>query len=334
MKQHKKVLWNIYNQKHIFSEKNDIVFFGILVKEYKVDKDNNIKESEKMEQDKMHLINKVFNNETIRTIWDKESEKYFISIVDIVTVISQSKNGRKYWNKLKQRLKEEGNESVTNCHRLKLKSSDGKYYNTDVCDIEGMFRIIESIPSKNAEPVKQWLARLGKERIDEVFNPSISVQRGIDIYRAKGYDETWINKRIKGMQDRKKLTDIWKEGGITGNNEYAILTNEIYKGWSGMTAKEYKQYKGLRKEALRDNMSDIEVILADLGELATREIAKKHIPQGLKENIEVAKRGGKIANNAREDLEREIGESVITQKNALKYQYKEDKLIENKTQNT
>ena len=160
--------------------------------------------------------------------------------------------------------------------QLKLKSIDGKYYNTDVCDIEGMFKIIESFPSKNAEPIKQWLAKLGKESIDEVFDPSISVQRGIDTYRAKGYDEAWIGKRIKGMQDRKKLTDVWKDGGITENKEYAILTNEIYKGWSGMTAKEYKRYKGLRKESLRDNMSDIEVTLADLGEIATREIAKKH----------------------------------------------------------
>src|SRR5574344_649136 len=284
-----------------------------------------------MNQDKMHLVNKIFNNETIRTVWDEAQEKYFISVVDIVGVVSESKDGRKYWNKLKQRLKEEGNESVTNCHQLKLKSSDGKYYNTDVVDIENMFRLIESIPSKNAEPIKQWLAHLGKERIDEVFDPSLTVQRGIDTYRAKGYDEAWIQKRIKGMQDRKRLTDVWKDGGIKENREYAILTNEIYKGWSGMTAKEYKQYKGLRKESLRDNMSDIEVTLADLGEIATREIAKKNNPQGLKQNIEVAKRGGKIANNTRADLEREIGGSVITNNNALDYQYiEEDKLIENK----
>lgn len=226
--------------------------------------------------------------------------------------------------------KKEGNESVTNCNQLKLKSSDGKYYNTDVVDIEGMFRIIESIPSKNAQPIKQWLAKLGKERIDEVFDSSISVQRGIDTYRVKGYDEAWIQKRIKGMQDRKKLTDVWKDGGITENKEYAILTNEIYKGWAGMTAKEYKQYKGLRKESLRDNMSDIEVTLADLGEIATREIAKKKKPKGLDENIEVSKRGGKIAGNARSDLEHEIGETIITKNNALNYQYKEEKIIEHK----
>ena len=284
-----------------------------------------------MEQDKMHLINKIFNNETIRTIWDKDEEKYYISVVDIVGVLSESENPRNYWKVLKHRLKKEGNESVTNCNQLKLKSSDGKYYSTDVVDIEGMFRIIESIPSKNAEPIKQWLAKLGSERIDEVFDPSISIQRGIDTYRRKGYDEDWIQKRIKATQDRKKLTDVWKDGGITDNNEYAILTNEIYKSWSGMSAKEYKQYKGLRKESLRDNMSDIEVTLADLGELATREIAKKRNPQGLKENIEVAKRGGKIANNTRIDLESEIGESVITKNNALNYEYNEEEhLLENK----
>ena len=283
-----------------------------------------------MEQDRMHLINKIFNNETIRTVWDKEKEKYYISVVDIVGVLSESDNPRNYWKVLKHRLKKEGNESVTNCNQLKLKSSDGKYYNTDVVDIEGMFRIIESIPSKNAEPIKQWLAKLGSERIDEVFDPSISAQRAIDLYRSKGYDEAWIQKRLKGMQNRKQLTDIWKDGGITENKEYAILTNEIYKSWSGMSAKEYKEYKGLRKESLRDNMSDIEVTLADLGEIATREIAKKHNPQGLKENIEVAKQGGSVANNARTDLESKIGESVITKNNVLNYEYKEETLLENK----
>lgn len=280
-----------------------------------------------MEQDKMYLINKIFENETIRTVWDKESEKYFVSVVDVVGVVSESKDGRKYWNKLKQRLKEEGNESVTNCHQLKLKSSDGKYYNTDVVDIEGMFRIIESVPSKNAEPIKLWLARLGKERIDEVFDPSIGAQRAIDLYRAKGYDEKWIAKRIKGIQDRKGLTDVWKDGGITEAKEYAILTNEIYKEWSGMTAKEYKSFKGLRKESLRDNMSDVEVALADLGEIATREIAKKKNPQGLEENANIARRGGKIAGNARKDLESELGESIVTSNNALNYEYIDEKSL-------
>ena len=285
-----------------------------------------------MNQEKIYLINKIFNNETIRTVWDKEDEKYYISVVDIVGVLADSKEPRKYWNWLKNKLlKEENFQTSSVTRQLKLKSTDGKYRLTDVCDIEGMFRIIESIPSKNAEPIKMWLAKLGSERIDEVFDPSISVQRGIDIYRAKGYEEAWISKRIKGMQDRKKLTDIWKEGGVNGIKEYAILTNEIYKGWSGMTAKEFKQFKGLRKESLRDNMSDIEITLADLGEIATREIAKKHKPQGLKENISVAKRGGKIANHAKADLEREIGENVITNNNNLNYRYIDDKKkIENK----
>ena len=284
-----------------------------------------------MNQDKMHLINKIFNNETIRTIWDKDDEKYYISVIDIVGIIAESDNPRKYWSVLKTRLKKEGNELATICSQLKLKSSDGKYYNTDVCDIEGMFRIIESIPSKNAEPIKQWLAKLGKERIDEVFDPSLTVQRAIDIYRAKGYEEDWIIKRIKGIQDRKKLTDTWKSGGVTEEIEFAILTNDIYKEWSGMTAKEYKQYKGLRKESLRDNMSELEVALADIGELTTRKLAEKHRPIGLEENRKIAKEGGQVANNTRKDIEARLGETVVTKNNALNYQYvDEPKKIENK----
>ena len=284
-----------------------------------------------MREAQIHLINKMFNDKTIRTVWNKEEEKYYISVVDIVTALVDSKDPRHYWNALKSRLKKEGNETVTNCDQLKLKASDNKYRSTDVVDIEGMFRIIESIPSSNAEPMKLWLARLGKERIDEVFDPSLAAQRAIDLYRTKGYDEAWIAKRMKGIQDRKQLTDVWKDGGITESKEYVILTNEIYKEWSGMSAKEYKEYKGLRKESLRDNMSDIEVTLADLGEIATREIAKKHKPQGLKENIEIAKQGGSVAKNARIDLESKIGESVITKNNALNYEYKnEDNLLDNK----
>ncbi len=278
-----------------------------------------------MNQDKMHLINKIFNNETIRTVWDKEQEKYYVSVIDIVGVLSESDNPRKYWSVLKTRLKKEGSEVATICSQLKLKSSDGKYYNTDVVDIEGMFRIIESIPSKNAEPIKQWLAKLGSERIDETFNPSITVERAFDTYRAKGYSEDLIIKRIKVIQDRKKLTDIWNEHGVYTDKEYAILTNEIYKEWSGMTTKEYKSFKGLRKESLRDNMSDVEIALADLGEIATREIAKKKNPKGLNENINIARRGGKVASNARKDLESELGESVVTNTNALNYQYVDDK---------
>lgn len=281
-----------------------------------------------MNQDKMHLINKIFNNETIRTVWDKEDEKYYISVVDIVGVLSESENPRNYWKVLKHRLKKEGNESVTNCNQLKLKSSDDKYYNTDVVDIEGMFRIIESIPSKNAEAIKGWLAKLGSERIDEVFDPSLAAQRAIDIYRAKGYDEKWIAKRLKGIQDRKELTDIWQENGITEGKEYAILTNEIYKEWSGMTAKEYKQYKGLRKESLRDNMDNIEIILTDLSEETTKKLAEKHRPQGLEQNKEVARMGGHAAKVAREDIERNLGESVVTKQNRLNYEYKEKEQLE------
>ncbi len=284
-----------------------------------------------MNKDKMHLVNKIFNNETIRTVWDKEQEKYFISIIDLVGVLSDSDRPRKYWSDLKSKLKQEGNEVSEKIGQLKLKSQDGKYRLTDVCDIEEMFRIIESIPSKNAEPIKGWLAKLGSERIDETFDPSLAAQRAIDLYRAKDYDEKWISKRIKGIQDRKGLTDVWKDGGITESKEYAILTNEIYKEWSGMTAKEYKSFKGLRKESLRDNMSDVEVALANLGELATREIAKKKKPQGINENIKVARRGGKIASNTRKDLEEELGSSVITSDNYLNYQYIDnDKQIENK----
>ncbi len=280
-----------------------------------------------MDENKMQLINKLFNNETIRTIWDKDEEKYYISIVDIVGVISGSNRPRKYWSDLKKNLIKDGFEVSEKIGQLKLKSQDGKYRMTDVCDIEGMFRIIESIPSKNAEPIKQWLAHLGKERVDETFDPSIALQRAIDLYRTKGYDEEWIAKRMKSIQERKKLTDVWKENGIESNIEYAILTNEIYKEWSGMTAKEYKQYKGLRKENLRDNMDNIELILTDLSEEATKRLATKQKPNGLKENIKVAKMGGHAAKVAKEDIEKNLGESVVTKTNKLNYEYIEDKKV-------
>ena len=285
-----------------------------------------------MNQDKMYLINKLFNDKTIRTVWDKDEEKYYVSVVDVAGTAADSDNPRKYWNWLKNKLKKEENfETSSITRQLKLKAQDGKYRMTDVVDIEGMFRIIESIPSKNAEPIKQWLAKLGSERIDEIFDPSIATQRSIDLYRAKGFDEEWIAKRIKGIQDRKKLTDVWKDGGITGNKEYAILTNEIYQEWSGMKASEYKELKGLRKEALRDNMSDIEVALADLGEIATRELAKKHKPKGLEENKKMARLGGHAAKSARDDLEKSLGDTIITSENNLNYKYiDENKKIENK----
>ena len=278
-----------------------------------------------MEENKMQLINKIFNNETIRTVWDKDEEKYYISIIDIVGILADSKEPRKYWIWLKNRINKEEKFEVSSITRqLKLRAKDGKYRKTDVTDIEGMFRIIESIPSKNAEPIKQWLAHLGKERIDETFDPSIAVQRAIDLYRAKGYDEKWIEKRIRTLQERKSLTDIWKENGVESNIEYAILTNEIYKEWSGMTAKEYKEFKGLRKENLRDNMDNIELILTDLSEEATKRKAEKQRPKGLNENIKVAKLGGHAAKVARKDIEKNLGESLITKDNKLDYKYIEE----------
>ena len=197
-----------------------------------------------MTENKLQVINKIFNNDNIRTVWSAEEEKYYISVVDVAGVLSESKEPRKYWNWLKNKIKKEEAFEVSSITRqLKLKSQDGKYRKTDVSDIEGMFRIIESIPSKKAAPFKEWLAKLGSERIDETFDPSLALQRAIDLYRAKGYDENWISKRIKSLQDRKQLTDVWKEGGVKEGLEYAILTNEIYQTWSGMTAKEYKQFK-------------------------------------------------------------------------------------------
>ena len=278
-----------------------------------------------MNQDKMYLINKIFNNKEIRAVWDKEEEKYYVSVVDVVGAVSDSDNPQVYWRVMKKRLKDEGNETVTNCNALKLKAQDGKYRLTDVVDIEGIFRIIESIPSKNAEPIKQWLAHLGSERIDEVFDPSIAAQRSIDLYRAKGYEEKWITKRMQSIQDRKELTDVWKENGITESKEFAILTNEIYKTWSGMTAKEYKEYKGLRKESLRDNMDNIEVSLTDISEEVTKRLAKKTKPKGLKENLKVAHAGGQVAKNTRDEIENLLGEPVVTNQNKLNYQYIDEK---------
>ena len=274
---------------------------------------------------KLNVITKLFGEKKIRTVWNNEEEKYYISVVDIVTALVDSNNPRHYWNALKSRLKQEGNETVTNCDQLKLKAQDGKYRLTDVVDIEGVFRIIESIPSKNAEPMKLWLARLGKERIDETFDASLAIQRAIDNYRSKGYDEAWIQKRIRSIQDRQQLTEVWRENGITEDYEFAILTNEIYRTWSGMTAKEYKEFKGLRKESLRDNMDNIEVILTDLGEEATKRLAKKQRPQGLDENKEVAKVGGNVAKISRDELEKQLDESVVTDNNYLTYEYEDNK---------
>ena len=248
-----------------------------------------------MKNDKIETISNLFEGEEIRSIWDAEKEEYYFSVVDVISALTASKEPRKYWSVLKLRLKKEGAELTTNCSQLKLKSGDGKYYNQDVLDTKGILRLIESIPSPKAEPFKLWLAQMGNDRIDEIFDPEIAINRAIDYYRGRGYDDRWIEARLKGILDRKKLTDVWKENGITKNFEYGILTNEIYKEWSGMKASEYKDFKGIRKESLRDNMTDIEVALTDLGELATRELAKEHKPYGLEENRKIAKRGGKIA---------------------------------------
>ena len=285
-----------------------------------------------MNNNKLETITNLFESSQIRSVWDNNKEDYYFSVVDVISALTGSNNPRNYWNMLKKRLsEEEKSELYTKCVQLKMKSSkDGKMYATDTLDTKGILRLIESVPSPKAEPFKLWLASLGSERIDEVFDPERAIARGIDYYRKKGYDDAWIETRIKGMINRKKLTDAWKDAGITEGYEFGVLTNEIYKEWSGMTAKEYKNFKGLRKESLRDNMSDLEVALTDLGEIATRELVKKHKPHGLKENKEMAKRGGKIAKNTRDNLEQELGASVITNENHLGYQYIDEKQIESK----
>lgn len=222
-------------------------------------------------KNKLETISNLFEDKEIRSIWDSEKEEYYFSVVDVVSALTESNDARKYWSVLKLRLKKEESELATNCSQLKLKSSDGKYYNQDVLDTKGILRLIESVPSPKAEPFKLWLANLGSERIDEVFDPEIAINRAVNYYRNKGYTDEWIKARLMGIVDRFKLTDIWKEGGINKPIEYALLTNEIYKGWSGMKANEYKELKGLRKESLRDNMTDIEVALTNIGEIATRD---------------------------------------------------------------
>ena len=284
---------------------------------------------------KLETILNLFEGKEIRSVWDAEKEEYYFSIVDIISALTDSPRPRKYWNDLKIKLKDEGSQLSEKIGQLKMKSSkDGKMYATDTLDTEGILRLIESVPSKKAEPFKLWLASLGKERIDEVFNPEIAINRAIDYYRNKGYTDRWIEARLKGILDRKKLTDIWKENGIKDNFEYAVLTNDIYKTWSGMKASEYKAHKNIRKESLRDNMTDVEVALTDLGEIATRELARKHKPQGLKENRRIAKEGGEVAKTARDDLEQKLGETIISKENNLNYKYLEDsKKLESKKNN-
>ena len=232
---------------------------------------------------KLETISNLFEGNEIRSIWDSEKEEYYFSVVDIIGALTDSKEPRKYWSVLKNRLKKEGSELTTNCSQLKMLAPDGKIRLRDVMITRDIFRLIESVPSPKAEPFKMWLANLGSERIDEVFNPELAVNRAVEYYRKKGYDDKWIKSRLIGIVDRFKLTDVWKKSGIIKDYEYGLLTNEIYKTRSGMKASEYKAYKGLRKESLRDNMTDIEVALTDLGEIATRELAKEHKPYGLEE---------------------------------------------------
>ena len=240
---------------------------------------------EKDNNNKLETILNLFEGKEIRSIWDADKEDYYFSVVDVISVLTDSNNPRNYWNMLKKRMtEEERSELSTKCVQLKMMSKDGKQRETDTLDTKGILRLIESVPSSKAEPFKLWLAQMGSERIDEVFDPEIAIKRAIDYYRKRGYSDKWIESRLKGILDRNKLTDVWKENGINECYEFAILTNEIYKTWSGMKASEYKEYKNIRKESLRDNMTDIEVALTDLGEIATREIAKENNPQGIKEN--------------------------------------------------
>ena len=270
---------------------------------------------------KIETISNLFEGKGIRSIWDREKEEYYFSVVDVVAALTDSPEPRKYWSVLKSRLKKEGSELTTKCSQLKMLAPDGKMRLRDAMITADIFRLIESIPSPKAEPFKMWLANLGSERIDEVFDPEIAIKRAIDYYRKRGYSDKWIETRLKGILSRNKLTDAWKENGITKDYEYGILTNEIYKSWSGMKSSEYKEYKGIRKESLRDNMTDVEIALTDLGEIATRELTKEYKPYGLEENKEMAKRGGNIAKITRDNLEKELGRTVVTKENTLNYQY-------------
>ena len=266
----------------------------------------------------MEENNKVqlFENQSIRTAWDEENEEWFFSIVDVIKVLTESKDPSAYWRKLKQRLTEEGNETVTNCHGLKMKAADGKRRMTDVANTEQLLRLIQSIPSKKAEPFKMWLAQVGRERIEEIIDPELTIDRALETYAKKGYPADWINQRLQTIRARKELTDAWNEHGVEQGKEYAILTNEVTKAWSGMNTRQYKNLKGLKKENLRDNMSTLELALNMLAEATTTELTKAQNPQGLEENRVVAKTGGQIAGEARQRIERETGNPVITSQNA------------------
>ncbi len=264
---------------------------------------------------------KLFENHQIRSIWDEEKEEWFFSIIDIVAALTESANPRRYWSDLKRKMQlEEGaNEVYEKIVQLKLKAPDGKMRETDVIDTQGIFRIIQSIPSPKAEPFKMWLAEVGKERIDEIIDPELTIDRALQTYLKKGYSREWINQRLQAIQVRKELTDTWQDHGIQQGREFAILTNEITHAWSGMSTREYKTFKGLKKENLRDNMSTTELVLNMLAEAATKDITQIAHPQGLEENRTVAQRGGNVAKIARESLEKETGQPVITQQNAIDF---------------
>lgn len=264
---------------------------------------------------KLQILNKTFENKKVRTVWNSDEEKYYISVVDIVSILTESKDATAYWRKLKQRLKEEGNETVTNCHALKMLAKDGKQRLTDVVDLEGMFRIIESIPSKKAEPIKLWLARLGKERIDEEYDPEITINRALDAYRRKGYSDDWINQRLKAIDARKEFTDELKNNGVESSKEFADLTNLLTKTWSGYSVKEYKSYKGLTKENLRDNMTNMELVLNMLAEVSSTEISKSSDVKSKENAKESVIEGSTIAKNTREQIEAKTGKKIVTNTN-------------------
>ena len=273
----------------------------------------------------------LFEDRRIRTAWDETNEEWYFSVVDVVGVLTDSPDyntGRKYWNKLKQRLKEEGSELVTKCHQLKMTAADGKKRLTDVADTEQMLRLIQSIPSPKAEPFKLWLAQVGREHIEETIDPELAIKRALETYLKKGYTREWINQRLQAVQVRKELTDEWDARGVQQGKEYAILTDEITRAWSGMSTRQYKNLKGLKKENLRDNMSTTEIILNMLAETATKDISQQVRPETFEENRQVAKRGGRIAGNARRELEQEIGAPVITSKNAAQLNQVVTQMIE------
>lgn len=262
---------------------------------------------------------KLFEDKNVRVTWSDSEEKWYFSVVDIVGVLSESVDARKYWNKLKQRLREEGSELVTKCHQLKMKSADGKYYNTDVADTEQILRLIQSIPSKKAEPFKLWLARVGSDRIDETYDPELAINRALDTYRKKGYSEQWINQRLKSIDVRKEFTDELKRGGINQSKDFAILTSVLTKVWSGYNVKEYKQLKGLKKENLRDNMTNMEIILNMLAEQSSAEISKESNPQGFSETKNTVVEGATVAKVAKQELEKRTGKKIVSSQNAKNF---------------